>query len=56
MRNRFPGPCYRCSKWVAKGEGHFERYKRGWRLQHADCAIKYRKKAFDGNKLVEKGL
>ncbi|KLA04742.1 hypothetical protein B4086_5700 [Bacillus cereus] len=24
------------------GEGHFERYKGGWRTQHASCAIQHR--------------
>lgn len=43
MRNRYGGPCYRCGKWVAPGKGHFERVKgKGSRVQHADCAIKYR--------------
>lgn len=44
MRNKFPGVCYRCKTRVEKNEGHFERLKntKGWRLQHADCAIKYR--------------
>jgi hypothetical protein len=43
MRNKYPGVCYRCGKQVEKGEGHFERHKGGWRVQHADCAIKARK-------------
>lgn len=54
MRNKFPGTCYRCGKQVPAGEGHFERAPasrmtmaeraRGakFRVQHADCAIKYR--------------
>lgn len=42
MRNRYPGQCYRCMGWVAAGEGHFERLGRTWRVQHAECAIKYR--------------
>lgn len=46
MRNRYPGTCYRCRKPVAKGDGHFERLKqtRGWRVQHASCAIEHRGK------------
>lgn len=40
MRNKFPGPCYRCGKIVLKGAGHFERHQGGWRTQHADCAVK----------------
>jgi hypothetical protein len=42
MRNKFPGTCYRCSKPVAAGDGHFERWQGGWRTQHADCAILHR--------------
>lgn len=42
MRNRYPGICYRCSKMVEKGQGHFEKIKGGWRVQHAECAIKFR--------------
>ena len=42
MRNRFPGPCYRCGETVEAGAGHFERIGRGWRVQHAGCAIQFR--------------
>lgn len=42
MRNKFPGPCYRCGETVEAGEGHFERYRGSWRTQHASCAIKHR--------------
>lgn len=42
MRNKYPGICYRCAKDVVPGHGHFERFKGGWRVQHASCAIKYR--------------
>lgn len=45
MRNEYPGTCYRCGDPVAAGEGHFERQRgagRKWRLQHADCAIRWR--------------
>ena len=54
MRNKYPGTCYRCGERVEAGEGHFERIThshrrkwnapklRGWYVQHADCAIKYR--------------
>ena len=42
-RNKYPGICYRCGKLVEKGAGHFERYKYGWRTQHADCCIKVKK-------------
>jgi hypothetical protein len=42
MRNKYPGKCYRCGKIVERQKGHFERFQRGWRVQHAECAIKYR--------------
>lgn len=42
MRNRYPGTCYRCSTHVPAGEGHFERFRGGWRVQHATCAIEMR--------------
>lgn len=42
MRNRFPGDCYRCGRWCAAGEGHFERLGSAWRVQHAACAIEHR--------------
>ena len=42
MRNMYPGNCYRCGKMVEAMAGHFERKKDGWRVQHAECAIKYR--------------
>lgn len=44
MRNKYPGWCYRCNKWVEKGKGHFERLPAGagWRVQHFSCAILYR--------------
>ena len=42
MRNKFPGTCFRCGQWVAEGAGHFERTGRTWRVQHAECAIKFR--------------
>ena len=53
-RNRFGAICYRCGKWCEPEAGHFERvtFKKRqdgrapeqstWRVQHADCAIKYR--------------
>lgn len=45
MRNRYPGNCYRCGERVEAGAGHFEKIMgvtRGWRTQHAECAIAYR--------------
>lgn len=42
MRNRYAGTCYRCGKLCAAGDGHFERFGGGFRVQHAECAIKYR--------------
>ena len=48
MRNQFPGTCYRCGLPVPAGEGHFEKIIGGylfkWRVQHADCAIRWRGK------------
>ena len=40
MRNKYPGICYRCGKHVEKGDGHFEKTKDGWRVQHAECCLK----------------
>ena len=42
MRNKYPGYCYRCGEYVDAGKGHFERVRGHWRVQHADCAVKYR--------------
>ncbi len=42
MRNKFPGECYRCRLWVPAGDGHFEKFGSGWRVQHATCAIEMR--------------
>jgi len=44
MRNKYPGICYRCGKFVKAGDGHFEKipHSSNWRVQHADCAIAYR--------------
>lgn len=44
MRNKHPGMCYRCHKKVEAGSGHFERDREQniWRVQHTECAIKYR--------------
>ena len=44
MRNKFAGPCYRCGITVQPDAGHFERIDGGWRVQHADCAIRWRGK------------
>ena len=41
MRNRHGGTCYRCATWCAPGDGHFERFRGGWRVQHATCAIRF---------------
>jgi hypothetical protein len=43
MRNKYPGYCYYCSKYVDKGEGHFERHNGKWLVIHADCVFKQRK-------------
>jgi len=34
-RNKYDGPCYKCSRTVEAGTGHFEKLGRGWRVQHA---------------------
>lgn len=39
MRNQYGGECYRCGLWVEEGEGHFERFRSVWHVQHANCAI-----------------
>ena len=47
MRNTYQGVCYRCGEIVAPGKGHFEKTYaagRSWRVQHADCAIRWRGK------------
>lgn len=44
MRNKFGGNCYHCGLWVKPGDGHFERYNRGWRVQHATCCLENRKR------------
>jgi hypothetical protein len=43
MRNKYPGICYKCGKQVEKGQGHFERYKGGWRTIHAECVFEQRR-------------
>lgn len=42
MRNKHAGRCYRCGKMVDAGAGHFERFSGGWRVQHAECAVRWR--------------
>jgi hypothetical protein len=42
MRNQFSGTCYRCGQWCAAGDGHFERFRRSFRVQHATCSIEHR--------------
>lgn len=42
MRNKYPGKCYRCGQPVGPGDGYFERYAYGWRVQHEGCAVTYR--------------
>lgn len=53
MRNKYPGYCYRCGGYVDCGEGHYEIMRNGrdskWRIQHADCAVKYRGTKVQGN-------
>jgi ribosomal protein L24E len=42
MRNRYKGDCYFCGKEVLPGAGHFERYRKGWRVIHAGCVFRMR--------------
>lgn len=44
MRNKYGGTCYMCQKYVEPGAGHFQRHGHGWVVQHAECAIKNRKR------------
>lgn len=38
MRNRYPGYCKDCSKWVEAGAGYFEKAKgRGWYVRCLTC-------------------
>ena len=43
MRNQYPGTCYRCGRYVNKGEGHFELIRhpsfKKWQIHCAECAI-----------------
>lgn len=41
-RNEYSGECYRCRETVESGQGHIEKTLNGWRVQHAECAIKHR--------------
>ena len=48
MRNSYPDICYRCHTMVEAGAGHFQKVsgsRKKWRVQHADCAIRWRGKA-----------
>lgn len=42
MRNKHAGICYRCGKVCEAGAGYFERHNGGFRVQHVDCATKYK--------------
>lgn len=42
MRNKYGGTCYYCGKYVNPNEGHFERYKGGWRTIHSRCVLAQR--------------
>ena len=41
-RNKYKGMCYYCGETVKVGMGHFERYRGGWRVIHANCVFKLR--------------
>jgi hypothetical protein len=56
MRNKYPGPCYRCGITVAPGDGHFEKIRGGgWRVQHALCCIKAREEISERDRLNKTG-
>lgn len=56
MRNRYPGTCYFCSRFVEKGEGFAEKlhtkYGEKWAVIHADCVLKQRKEKEEYAKLA----
>lgn len=54
MRNKHPGPCYRCDKTVPAGAGYFERHAGGWRVQHVECCHKAQREraAFQPSELL----
>ena len=43
-RNKYPGRCYCCGKWIEPGYGHFERVRGAspsqpkWRIKCVQCA------------------
>lgn len=37
-RNKYPGYCYCCGKWVEPGYGHFERSHGRWLIKCVKCA------------------
>lgn len=37
-RNKYPGKCYCCGKWIMPGYGHFERHLGQWRIKCVECA------------------
>ncbi len=45
MRNRWPGNCYVCGKWVEAQQGHFELHNHHWRVQCREHPIEKRKAA-----------
>jgi len=54
MRNKYTGKCYVCGKLVEKGQGHFERYKGGWRVQCACHPIEKRQQKIQQKTTEEK--
>ena len=46
MRNKLPGPCFRCEDIVEPGDGYYQRVKIagkwGWHTQHKTCALRWR--------------
>lgn len=52
MRNKYVGTCYYCGEHCEAGDGHFERFRGGWRVQHASCAFDQRRE----KRLKQKGM
>lgn len=39
MRNRYPGYCLKCGKYVLSQQGYFQRLNNKWRVKCVDCVI-----------------
>ena len=56
MRNKYPGICYKCGKYVAKNEGHFERQHGQWLVIHVECVFQQRAEKKQHNLEENNGL